>query len=440
MVNDQQSGAYHSDAVGTGHRDPFAAERVPGGDAMRAHDTGTDAGERIYGTSGNPYSQRSGSGYGLDAQEQGGQSGQSGQGSGGGPGSGSRARHEVPFVTPQGVHHTVRVQLGPDRPRLVRPPLLARPVQGDEWKGVQVRLPASESGNHTAYSLLEAETAAALALHRSYGGTRFRGLFPVPVGYDMNAPEPFILYAAPRGRPVSALNQGVSTGEQRTIERDLVLAVRLMEAVGLVHQGIVPAAVRWDGQGAQLWDLGSITRIGRPRTPCGVPPYASPEQRSGVGESDARDALWSVGQVLHQIVTGRPGSADGPSPDLARHRSLAQTLTPVFAPLAGDRPSAAALLGRLMPGADTQALTTALPDPLEPYRRDFDEAMGRKHASLVRAGRVTGSPPPPDYPPGPTGTRSRRTTDRRQQDDWHVGGSTTPDGRPGRGSRGDQHR
>ncbi|MCM2388843.1 hypothetical protein [Streptomyces albipurpureus] len=428
MVNDQQSGAYHGEAMGTGHRAPFAQERVPGVDSVRAHDTGKEPGERLFGGSGNVYSEPPGNG-----------SGQDGQGGSRGQGAGSRARHELPFVTPQGVHHTLHVQLGPDRPRLVRPPVLARPVQSEEWKGVQVRLPASESGNHIAYSLLEAETAAALALHCGYGGTRFRGLFPVPVGYDMNAPEPFILYAAPRGRPVSALNQGVSTGDQRIIERDLVLAVRLMEVVGLVHQGIVPAAVRWDGQGAQLWDLGSITRIGRPRTPCGVPPFASPEQRTGVGETDARDALWSVGQVLHQIVTGRPGSADGPSPDLARHRSLAQTLTPVFAPLATGRPSAAALLDRLMPGADTQALNTALPDPLEPYRRDFDAAMGRKHASLVRAGRNTGTgPAPPDYPPGPTDSKGRRSA-RRQQDDWHVGGSTTPDG-PGRGSRGDQHR
>ncbi|WP_329021260.1 hypothetical protein [Streptomyces sp. NBC_00690] len=420
MATDHSPGAY-GEARGAGPRDPFAPGRSSAEGPMGGHEGGP--GERRFD----------------DPVGRGGRAGPGDNGAG--QSGGARVRHELGFVTPQGGHHTLRVQLGPDRPRLVRPPVLARPVQSEDWKGVQVRLPASENGNHTAYGLLEAETAAALALNRAYGGTRFRGLFPMPVGYDMNAPEPFILYAAPRGRPVSGLNQGVSTGEQRIIERDLVLAVRLMEAVGLVHQGIVPAAVRWDGQGAQLWDLGSITRIGRARTPCGVPPYASPEQRAGVGEVDARDALWSVGQVLHQIVTGRQGSADGPSPDLARHRSLAQTLTPVFAPLAADRPSAAALLSRLMPDADTQTLTTALPDPLEPHRRDFDEAMRRKHASLVRAARGASSgPPPPDYPPGGgRRTGSRRVEDRREQDAWHVGGSATPKN-PGPGSRGDQHR
>jgi hypothetical protein len=299
------------------------------------------------------------------------------------------------FVSPRGVLHRERAHFGPDRPRVVRPPAVARRVVLDGWQGIQVRLPRDRVGDHVAYGLLEAEIAAALALHRAYSGTSFGRLFPSPVGYDMNAAAPFVLYATPRGRPLSALvrGHGVTTGHEQVIERDLVLAVCLMEAIGLVHRGIVPAAVHWDGQRAQLWDLGSVTRTGLPRVPFGPRPYAPPEERAGQGETDARDALWSVGQVMYHLVTGRPGSPDGPPPGLETHRLLAQTLAPVFAPLAADRPAPRRLLGLFM-GETENLLPHDMPDPLEPMRREFDEAMGRKRASLTHA-----PAPPPSYPP-----------------------------------------
>ncbi|GHC48943.1 hypothetical protein [Streptomyces cinnamoneus] len=350
---------------------------------------------------------------------------------------------ELAFVSPQGTVRRLLVGLGPDRPRLVRPPAVARPVRLDgDRRGLQVRLPAAEAGNRLVHGLLEAETSAALALHRAYGGTRFRGLFPVPLGHDMNAAEPFILYAAPRGRPLSALTQGVSTSDQRAIERDLVLAVGLMAAAGLVHRGIVPPAVRWDGRRLQLWDLGSVARTGQPRTPWGVAPYASPEQRAGVGAVDPRDALWSVGQLLHELVTGRPGNPDGPAPDLARHHTLAHTLAPVFAPRAADRPTAAELLGRLMPDAGAALLTTGVPDPLDPYRREFDEALRRKHASLPRPPRPPGEPVPPPLPPyGPDGgpaTGFEQAPRRRGPRTWFYGGGAGPSGTSG--PEGDRRR
>ncbi|MEU1375044.1 hypothetical protein ABZ442_15440 [Streptomyces triculaminicus] len=342
---------------------------------------------------------------------------------------------ELVFVTPQGAVHRAQAVLGPDRPRLVRPPVVGRQVRLDgDRRGLQARLPVAEVGNRAAYSLLEAEISAALALHRAYAGTRFRGLFPVPVGHDMNAAEPFVLYAAPRGRPLSALTHGVSTGDQRVIERDLVLAVRLMASAGLVHQGIVPPAVRWDGQGVQLWDLGSVTRTGRTRTPCGMAPYASPEQRAGVGAADPRDALWSVGQVLHHLVTGRPGNPDGPPSDLARHHTLAHTLAPVFAPRAVDRPTPDELLGRLMPDTDAALLTAGPPDPLEPFRRDFDEVMRRKHASLRRPPGPPPSaaaPPPPPYRPGGEPPSGVEQAPRRRPLTWFYGGGVGTSGNEG---------
>ncbi|WP_340381924.1 hypothetical protein U5640_35620 [Streptomyces sp. SS7] len=318
---------------------------------------------------------------------------------------------ELTMVSAQGAPMRVKARFGADLPRMVRPPAVGRRVQlTDDRSGLQVRLPETELGNDAAQTGMEAEIAAALTLHRAYSGTRYSGLFPVPVGHDVNAAEPFIVYAAPRGSSVAALAQGVSTSQQRVIERDLVLAVRLMEAVGLVHQGIVPAAVRWDEHGIQLWDLGSVTRLGLPRRPCGIPPYASPEQRAGEGLTDARDALWSVGQVMHQLVTGRPGHPDGPSADLTAHPSLAQTLAPVFAPRAADRPLPGQLLHVLMPGAGADVPAAGKPDPLDPYRRDFDTALRRKRASLRR------TPPPPVVPPP-------------QEPPWHASAPETADDR-----------
>ncbi|MCQ9132388.1 hypothetical protein [Streptomyces hilarionis] len=316
-------------------------------------------------------------------------------GTGAGPAGSREAAVEFSFVSPQGVTHRVRARFGPDRPRLVRPPALARPVRfEDGWRGFQVRLPQEAGADREAYTLLQAEITAALALHRTYAGTRFGGLFPTPVGYDVNTPAPFVLYAVPRGRPLYGSPERVSMGDQRAVERDLVLAVRLMEAIGLVHRGIVPGAVRWDAQGVQVWDLGSVVRTGRPRVPYGIPPYASPEQRAGVGTTEARDALWSVAQVVYHLVTGRPGSADGPPADLDAQRSVKDTLGQVFARHAQDRPTPDALLRTLAPEVAAEAAGVLLPDPLEHHRREFDEIRRRKHASLA--------PPPPvhtAYPP-----------------------------------------
>ncbi|MEU5637128.1 hypothetical protein ACH47C_24630 [Streptomyces rishiriensis] len=354
--------------------------------------------------------------------------------------SAAGAFDELGMISPQGALLQVKARFGPDLPRMVRPPALGRRVQfGDDWSGLQVRLPEAELGNEAAHTTIEAEIAAVLTVHRAYSGTRYSGLFPVPIGYDVNATQPFIVYAPPRGRSVAALAQGVSTSQQRVIERDLVLAVRLMEAVGLVHQGLVPAAVRWDDHGIQLWDFGSVTHLGRPRRPFGIPPYASPEQRRGEGPTDARDALWSVGQVMHQLVTGRPGHPDGPSSDLSAHPSLAQTLAPVFAPRAADRPQPGALLQLLMPGAGPDFPGAAQPDPLDPYRRDFDVVMRRKRASLRRVPPPSTSPPSPPSPPPPSGPpwrgdpgpppAGRPAAGADAESTWLYGGNTVHDAR-----------
>ncbi|MFI7504797.1 hypothetical protein ACIBVL_41270 [Streptomyces sp. NPDC049687] len=351
---------------------------------------------------------------------------------------------DLSFTTPGGRRHQVPTRFGPDLRRAVRPPLLAREVLlGDAWKGVQVRLSAADASDQQEYLTLETEVGAALMIHRAFGGGPYQRLFPVPVGYDMDAAEPFLIYSEPRGEPATGLAHGISTSDQRIIERDLVLAVRLLESLGLAHRGIVPAAVRWDGERAQLWDLGAVARIGAPRTPWGVPPYAPPEQRAGTGEVDARDALWSTAQVMYQLVAGRQGRPDGPPADLDAYRSLAQTLGGAFASRAEDRPTAARLLGLIMPDSDPAAMVTARPDPLEPHRREFDAALARKRAAAGADGfGVPGNPDGPHPTAGPDGTvrsggprRGPGEGERAPRRGWLGGGSERDRGRSGRGRR-----
>ncbi|MEU2283397.1 hypothetical protein ABZ614_15975 [Streptomyces sp. NPDC013178] len=354
---------------------------------------------------------------------------------------------DLSFTTPGGRRHRVPTRFGPDLKRVVRPPLLAREVVlGDAWKGVQVRLSAVGASDQQEYLALETEVGAALEIHRAFGGGPYQGLFPVPVGYDMDAAEPFLIYSEPRGEPATGLAHGISTSDQRIIERDLVLAVRLMESLGLVHRGIVPAAVRWDGERAQLWDLGAVARIGTPRTPWGTPPYAPPEQRAGVGEVDPRDALWSTAQLMYQLVAGRQGRPDGPPEDLNAYRSLVQTLGGAFAPRAENRPTPAHLLGLIMPDSDPAAMVTARPDPLEPHRREFDAALARKRAAAGGDGfGVPGHLDDADAkaadPDGasPAG-RSRRSRgaageERAGRRGWLGGTAERDRGRNGRGRR-----
>jgi len=303
------------------------------------------------------------------------------------------------YLTPQGLRRTEAAAVGEPRRRTVPPPLTARDVTLDGKAVVRLTAADPEMGPPR----LEAEARAALTVHRAFGTTPYQRLFPVLVGHDMDADEPFLLYETPRGEPAARLSYGISTTEQRTVERDLVLAVRLMESVGLVHRGLVPAAVRWDGKHVQVWDLASAAPLGAPRTPVGTPPYASPEQRRGVGRGDARDALWSVAQIVYQLAAGHPGDPDGPPADLSSYRSL--ELGDAFAPTADARPEPARVLGRLMPGPDPAALAEARPDPLEPHRQEYDRAMERKRRA---AGVVPQDPGQGHAPAADSGQPRRR--------------------------------
>ncbi|WP_254693329.1 MULTISPECIES: hypothetical protein [Streptomyces] len=281
------------------------------------------------------------------------------------PGQDGLAPATLAFTVPSGRRRGAPVRFGresrrdPQLPHRIRNGLL-----DDEGKQcVQVRLTAADAANPAARALLDAEAGTALRLRRVLDATRYAALFPRIIGYELDAAEPFLLYAAPRGI-AAARTHVMGASDQRVLARDLMLALCLLDGQGLVLRGISPATVLWDGTSVQLWGLEGVARAGAPRTRWGRAPYCSPEQRRGEGLVDSRDAVWSVAQVLYQLVTGRHGPTDRAPVDLDEHRVLAETLRGAFAPRAADRPTPARLLDLLEPGAARRVRHAAVADTL----------------------------------------------------------------------------
>ncbi|WP_328510719.1 hypothetical protein OG981_39775 [Streptomyces mirabilis] len=288
------------------------------------------------------------------------------------------------FTVPSGRRRVAPVRFGPESRRdPLLPQLIRNGLLDDEGQQcVQVRLNAADAANPAARALLDAEAGTALHLHRALDDTEYTALFPRIVGYELDAAEPFLLYAAPRGAAL-ARTHVMSATDQRVLTRDLMLALCLLDSQELVLRGISPATVLWDGASVQLWGLEGAARTGRPRTRWGRAPYCSPEQRRGEGLVDPRDAVWSAAQVLYQLVTGRPGPGDRAPTDLGEHRVLAETFRGAFAPLAADRPTPAQLLDLLAPGA-ARRVTLAVPaDETRAHREAFEQALRLKRQAPV---------------------------------------------------------
>ncbi|MFI1189081.1 hypothetical protein [Streptomyces californicus] len=294
------------------------------------------------------------------------------------PESPGAQRPPLVFTDPGGRQRGVPARFGPPAHRDAALPLRVRRVLlgRRERQCVQVFLSQADAANPAARALLDTEAGTGLHLARALEGTPYAYLFPTVVGYELDAAEPFLLYAAPRGRPVGH-TQVTSAADHRVFARDLALALCLLDGEGLVPRGVSPATVHWDGTALQMWGLEGVARAGRPRAPWGRPPYCSPEQRRGEGQVDARDAVWSAAQVLYQVVTGRAGPADRAPEDLARHRALAGTLPRAFAPAAAGRPTPGALLELLAP-EDARRLRTVAAGPARPPHEAFDRALEAK--------------------------------------------------------------
>ncbi|MFJ8691570.1 hypothetical protein [Streptomyces roseolilacinus] len=298
---------------------------------------------------------------------------------------------ELSFLTHKGNLVRFAARFGPDHEPSGRPGRLARTVTlGVDWTVLQYRI---APGDPHAHGALEREAAAAVALERRYGHERFGEVFTRVVGYDLDAPEPFVLYRIADGEPLASYGGALGVGEQQQVTAQLTLAVRLLEEAGLVHRAIGPDTVRWDGRHVRLAEPYAALRAGEPREAFGAAPWASPEQRRGTGAADPRDDLWSVAQLVYFLVSGRPDRGAGPPADLADFRGLAALdRGGAFAPLAAGRPAPADLM-RLLNVPDPLTLSAGGPDPLGRGRDAYDAQIARKRAELG-----LDRPPPPEDP------------------------------------------
>ncbi len=332
-------------------------------------------------------------------------------------------RGELRFHVPGGPQAQYPAVFGPDEHYPGGGPFRWRTVRLAEGWEVRQRLLPREAATTETRDLLEQEVRGALTLVRAYRDNRHAGLFPMLGGYDLDADEPFALYPKRSFTPLPALAGSAGLEQQLGIVRDLVLVVRLLEGVGLVHRGLSPDTIGWEDGRIRLLDLSALARLGWPRTPYGQPPWASPEQRTGAGQVDPRDALWSVAQLMYYVFFGRPGDADGMAPELADDRTIIPVLGQAFAPLAEQRPRAIALL-RLLACPDPLEADPPPGDPLDAAREEFDRQLMTKRRDLGLAppepAATTGRPPGVARP-GPAGGLQRAR--------WPFGGPR------GRGTR-----
>lgn len=318
---------------------------------------------------------------------------------------------ELEFLTPSEEPVRFTVRYGDDRRPPGRPGILARRATlGAGWPVLQFRLAVSAQADPHAYGLLEREVAAAVALERSYGAEKFASVFARVVGFDLTAPEPFVLYRLPRGRPLTEWAGRLGPEEQERIIAQLAFSVRLLEQVELVHRAVTPDTVRWDGTHVRLCEPFAALRAGEAREPFGGSPWASPEQREGLGSADPRDDLWSVAQLGYYLLSGRPPRGEGPPGDLADYRRLAALAqSGLFSPRVADRPRPVELM-RLLNVPDPLATTVGTADPLARGRAEYDRRLARKRA-VFEGDALSGAEPHTD--PGTDSvrdTRSSRTT------------------------------
>jgi formylglycine-generating enzyme required for sulfatase activity/serine/threonine protein kinase len=101
----------------------------------------------------------------------------------------------------------------------------------------------------------------------------------------------------------------------QTVLRQVALALSAIHRAGVVHRDLKPANVMVDGRGdVVLVDFG-IAKIADPDVPhespklvLGTESYMAPEQRSGMGEVDARVDIFAWGVLAYRVLVGElPG-------------------------------------------------------------------------------------------------------------------------------------
>ena len=179
------------------------------------------------------------------------------------------------------------------------------------------------------------------------------------------------------------------------IAGDVAAGLAHAHAAGIIHRDIKPENILLEGGEAMLADFGiarainESTREGQSQAglAVGTPHYMSPEQAAGAEHLDGRSDVYSLGCVLHEMLTGAPPfTGTRPQAILAQHRSAppppVQTLRPTVPPLVAE---ALDLSLRKLP-ADRHPGAAAFAEALDRARTTIVTSAGP--ASRFPAGRV----------------------------------------------------
>ncbi len=166
----------------------------------------------------------------------------------------------------------------------------------------------------------------------------------------------------------------------------LAIATQIAEGLsaahlhGVVHRDIKPANVILTANGAvKIVDFGLATLVGRARltrtgTAMGTAAYMSPEQAQGV-PVDRRTDLWSLGIVLHEMLTGRPPFV-ADSDQAVIHSILNGTAPPVSSLRADVPPQLDAVVARCLRRDPAERIADA---------NELAAALRRVRASITSA-------------------------------------------------------
>jgi len=223
----------------------------------------------------------------------------------------------------------------------------------DSRTGEQVLRKVSRGGI-AAQRLVHTEVAVGERLAQVAGSS-----YPVQlcrlVDHDLQGAAPSVTTTC-RGVPVS-----LQVPEDLfTLLGDLMVAVQALTKVGVAHGAITTDTVLWDGQHAQLVNLGVTTAIGEPYLP-DLPALWQPPDVGGRLKADPAHDVYQAGMVVY-CVANRTGPADA---ETVRQWCAERPGSPLSALLAGifaadpaERPDPHEVLRRIdgiRPAATRQA-------------------------------------------------------------------------------------
>jgi serine/threonine-protein kinase len=190
--------------------------------------------------------------------------------------------------------------------------------------------------------------------------------------FGMHEGQPFLAMEFVDGVSLQAV---LESGRRFTVDEavhiigQMLDALEVAHAAGIVHRDIKPANILLlPDLRAKLADFGiariegsNVTRIG---DMIGTPSYMSPEQCLGT-EVDARTDLFSLGAVLHEMLSGTRAFAGGGMVEVVR-RVVDGSPSPLPAELAASVPALSGVLARALEKqpdarfADARTMSVAL--------------------------------------------------------------------------------